>query len=436
MMANLSLKYYRPLILIFILLTITNCSQNLCSLFEKEHKSPLEKFLSDNEQLTITPLPPDSIYQEKYKIMITQPIDHKTPGLGKFQQLIYLSHQDFNAPTVLITEGYSAGYNFCGELAPLLNANEIRVEHRYFGESKPDSLDWQYLTIKQAAADHHAIVQLFKTIYPGKWLNTGWSKGGQTSIFHRYYFPGDIDASVIYDSPINFALEDERINHFFETVGTAEARKKLVAFQRLVLSRKNDLLPLFKWYSKGQGYHYSIGLEKAFDYIVLEYPFSFWQYESIAPDLIPTSDADNDSLLSHLNNVVAFSSYADRSMNSPSMYQFATQLGYYGYVQKNVADLLCCQNYPNNAYAPQVTPLKYDPVPMQKVNQFLQNQGNNFIYLYGENDPWSAPAVTVSKEVNSKKYYLSDGNHFTFIKTFPKETQIEIINRLKKWITQ
>ena len=42
-------------------------------------------------------------------------------------------------------------------LTNLLDANQIMVEHRYFGKSVPDSLDWNYLNIKQSAADHHRI---------------------------------------------------------------------------------------------------------------------------------------------------------------------------------------------------------------------------------------------------------------------------------------
>ncbi len=90
------------------------------------------------------------------------------------------------------------------------------VEHRYFGESKPDStIGWEYLTTAQAAADHKSIVDLFKTIYKGKWVSTGISKGGQTSIFFKYYYPDAVDVWVPYVAPLNLEQEDKRIFYFF-----------------------------------------------------------------------------------------------------------------------------------------------------------------------------------------------------------------------------
>ena len=75
---------------------------------------------------------------------------------------------------------------------------------------------WQYLTIKQAAADHHAIIQTLKAkLYPrSKWVTTGISKGGQTTIFHRYFYPEDADVSVPYVAPLNLKEVDPRIERF------------------------------------------------------------------------------------------------------------------------------------------------------------------------------------------------------------------------------
>ena len=129
---------------------------------------------------------------EAYEIFLDQPLDHKDPFGSKFSQRIYLSHKDVSRPVVLVTEGYTAGHNFVKELHEILNANQIVVEHRYFGKSVPDSMDWHYLNIEQAARDHHRIVELFRKIYPGKWVNCGWSKGGQTAIFHRYFYPDSL----------------------------------------------------------------------------------------------------------------------------------------------------------------------------------------------------------------------------------------------------
>ena len=42
---------------------------------------------------------------------------------------------------------------------------------------------------------------------------------------------------------------------------------------------REQLIPLFKFYSLGAKVSYTyLSLGEAFEYAVLEYPFSFWQY--------------------------------------------------------------------------------------------------------------------------------------------------------------
>ena len=145
-------------------------------------------------------------FKEAYIIMLAQPVDHHNPAGPKFQQRIFLSHDGYDKPTVMVTEGYNADYaanpRYSEELARLLDANQIVVEHRYFGKSVPDPKDWKYMTVEEAAADHHAVVELFKKLYTGKWITTGISKGGQTSIYHHYFYPNDMDATVAYGRPL------------------------------------------------------------------------------------------------------------------------------------------------------------------------------------------------------------------------------------------
>ncbi|MDP3442783.1 MAG: S28 family serine protease, partial [Ignavibacteria bacterium] len=142
----------------------------ISSLFQAQSSTDLLlKLKSIKEIAEIKPTSIGSSFTEGYEIFITQPLDHKNPNAQTFTQRIFLSHVDYEKPVVLITEGYSASYNYKSELSQILGANQIIVEHRYFGKSVPAPLDWKYLDIEQAAGDHHSIVQIFKTIYPGKW---------------------------------------------------------------------------------------------------------------------------------------------------------------------------------------------------------------------------------------------------------------------------
>jgi pimeloyl-ACP methyl ester carboxylesterase len=395
---------------------------------------PLLRRLQALPGVEVAETPPDSGYASAWRLVVEQPLDHNHSASGRFGQRVLLSHRGFDRPMVLITEGYAIGHNYCAGLADILDANQLRVEHRYFGDSKPDSMDWRYLDIDQAAADMHRIVAMLKALYGAKWVGAGWSKGGQTSLIYRSRYPDDVSATVAFDAPLNLALEEPRIDAFFEAVGDSACRARLIRFQRLALRRKDELLPLFHWYAEGKGYSYSVGEEKALEYIVLEYPFSFWQYRDADCDGIPGEDATADEIMEHLRDVVSFWSYSDHAMNSASMYQFCWQLGYYGYVTRNVADLLSDTDYPNCAYAPQDTGVEYDPEPMRRLKDWLEKNGNNIVYLYGALDPWSAPFVDTSSYNNARTYFLQGGNHFTFIETFPPQTREEIVNLLNGWI--
>jgi pimeloyl-ACP methyl ester carboxylesterase len=399
-----------------------------------EPAEPVRTLLQSLPGAEVKEVEPDSGYASAWEVTLAQPLDHGDPAAGRFGQRLILSHRDTLAPTVLITEGYSIGRNYIAELADILGANQLRVEHRYHGESKPDSMDWRYLTIDQAAGDYHRIVGLLGPLYPGKWIGAGWSKGGQTSLIYRSRYPDDLAAVVAYDAPVNLALEEPRIDAFFEVVGDSVCRHRLIQFQRRVLERKPEILPLFHWYAVGKGYEYSVGEEKALEYIVLEYPFSFWQYTEADCDAIPGEDSTPGEMLEYLRGVVSFWSYSDQAMDSAAMYQFCTQLGYYGYLTRNVEDLLSSTDYPNCAYAPRDTDVSYDPEPMRRLVGWLRESGKNIIYIYGADDPWSAPYVDTSSRNNARTFFLEGGNHFTFINTFPPPERDEIAGLLKNWL--
>ena len=101
--------------------------------------------------------PPD--FEVAYELKIRQPVDHLDASKGYFYQRAFLSHRSFERPMVINTAGYAKRSNGILEITNFLDANQIAVEHRYFGESLPDSLDYRYLTLKRATADLHHIYQ-------------------------------------------------------------------------------------------------------------------------------------------------------------------------------------------------------------------------------------------------------------------------------------
>lgn len=388
--------------------------------------------------LNVEIIQPDSEYNEAYKIFIEQPIDHNHPEGEKFRQKFYLSHKDVSLPMVIELDGYNIDYNRENELSSILRCNKIVVEHRYFGESKPDSLDWNYLTIEQAANDQHKIIETLKKIYDKQWITTGISKGGQTTYIHKYYFPDDADASVCYVAPLNLAPEDPRIYHFLDNVGTKECRDKMVALQREVLKREDKLIPMFIEDTKKSGYNYSIGdYEFIFEYVVLEYGFAFWQWQYTKCSQIPDTTASNDDLFEHLKTGSSFSYFSDQEIESnlPFIYQAYTQMGYYGYDISNFKDLLKEVKEPTSRiFLPDYMKPVYDCCIMQEINTWIQKHGNNMIFIYGEIDSWSATAVELTGETNAIKMVKPGGNHRTRIKSFNEKDQEYIINTIEDWI--
>ena len=388
----------------------------------------------------VTPIKANSIFKSAYMITINEPVDHDNPTGKHFNQRVFLSHTDFAKPMVFVTEGYQADYaqnpRYAEELSKMFEANQIVVEHRYFGKSVPSPLDWKYLNIKNAAADHHTIVGIFKALYHGKWISTGISKGGQTSIYFRFFYPDDVDATVAYVAPINFALEDPREEAFLNHVGTAEVREKIMQFQKLLFQHKKELLPAFE--TKAQQLKATFnrfGVEAAFDQTVLEYPFSFWQWSHSASE-IPDQNADNETLLNVLCRTVPAQTFGDDEIAKyePFFAQANAELGYYGYDVKPFQQWLKQKSYPNAVLGPQNVPVNYSPNAMKMVDEWLRTKANRLICIYGENDPWSASAARIENNPKTVKVYSSNGGHTSRIASLSDEQKKLLLERLNDWL--
>jgi hypothetical protein len=419
-------------ILLLILILIC-CSPLLFS--QSDLKSKIESL---EGIVSVENILPDSGYTEAFKIFIEQPVDHNNPDGKKFRQKFYISHKDESLPMVIELDGYNVDSNRENELASIFKCNKIVVEHRYFGESTPDSLDWKYLTIEQAADDHHKIIETMKNIYKNKWITTGISKGGETTIFHKCYFPEDPDASVCYVAPVCLAQEDPRIHYFLDHVGTEECRDKIIHFQREVLKREDELIPLFKEEAKKLGYTYSIGNDRfIFEYVVLEYSFSFWQWQRSNCEEIPDTTESNNVLFENLTKVSEINYFSDQDISNifPFFYQAYAQIGYYGYDISNFKDLLKEVKDPTSEiFLPKDLRPVFDCCILQNVNTWMQKHGNNMVFIYGGNDTWSATAIELTGETNSIKMIKKGGSHRTRIKSFDEKDQKYIINKLEEWL--
>lgn len=399
------------------------------------------KHLTKNYPITYEKLKADSLFSEKYLIKIVQPVDHQNPGGSKFEQRVFVSHIDFDSPVVFITEGYAAGYAaraaHVNELAVLLNANQVCVEHRYFGTSVPDSIYWEYLTVENAATDHHKVIGLLKNIYDNKWVSTGISKGGQTAMYHRYFYPDDVDISVPYVAPLNFSIEDKRVYTFLESVSSKECRQMIYHFQKELLQNKDVYLPVFEKLAKKKGLNYRMGMEKAFELTVLEYSFAFFQWGVWTCDSIPNTGLKNAEMIKHLDQVAGLRWISNEGISElqPFFYQAMREIGFYGYEIEPFEEWVSFTENPTFEFTlPEGVNVEYEPKLMQDVDQFIRHNAENMLFIYGEYDPWSATTVDLTLNTNSIKIVKPAGSHRTRINNLPADQKKLVINTLKTWL--
>lgn len=413
-------------------------------LFAGAQTSDIEAFMKSQPQIkSIEKIVGNSFFTATYKIMIEQPVDHSDLSRGYFLQRVFVADRGKANPVLLITEGYGAGYagnaRYINELSPMLNANQICVEHRYFGESWPVPLNWKYLTVANAAADHHKIVELFKKYYSAKWINTGISKGGQTAVYHRWLYPADVDFTVAYVCPLNFGVEDGRHEKFIRNIpGTAVQRENVKQFQLAILKNRDKILPKLTNYSQKNNLTYSISMDEVLDFSVLEYSFSIWQWGRFVND-IPPAGSDINILFSHLvkvSNPLYFSAQGIEPIKS-FFVQAAYELGYYGYdikPFKKYLSIKTAKNYLAHIFLPDDFSLKYNKSTSKKVKRFIRSTGSKILFIYGEFDPWFASAFVVPPKDNFLKMVKPGGSHSTRIENLPEIQKEQVKFTLEKWL--
>jgi hypothetical protein len=403
----------------------------------------LERIKALPDIISVEKMEQNPFFSEAYVVNVRQPIDHQRPDRGFFPQRVFLSHLSFSRPVVFVTEGYGGNYAFgkryLDELCPILNANQIFVEHRYFGKSRPDSINWRDLTVENAAADQHHVVQLFKQLYPQKWVSTGISKGGETTLYHRMLYPDDVEASVPFVAPLNFSVEEKRHPHFIEKkVGTKKERKQVIDFQKEVLKRKDKLMPMFEQLCNDKKYTFKAPIREIFDYSVLEYSFSFWQWGTSLSSIPPLTASDSE-IFDHWQKVSSCSYFDIESgkANSPFFVQALMQLGYYAYDTKPFRKLIETKNtahYIEHLFLNKDQIFPYNPAMSRETDEYLKKRAKRVMLVYGGIDPWSASAATGKKNPGVVKFVLPRGSHRSRISNMPEPMKQNAVKILQDWM--
>lgn len=385
-------------------------------------------------------------FSEKYVMNILQNVDGDTPEKGTFNQQIVVGFKGYDRPTVLVTEGYWGSYGlnkgYTEELCELFDANVILVEYRYFGNSVPQPTDWHYMTVDNSLRDYHHVRTLFGSLLVGKWISTGISKGGQTTMFYRSVYPNDVDVSVSYVAPLNSAVEDGRHEPFlFEKVGTKAERKAMLKAQKEFLKRKPRCLPMFEKFNKEKGLKYHISESDIYDYAVLEYSFAMWQWGTPVSE-IPSYSAPDSVWFKNLIDVAGPDYFADPNRFMPFDYQACHELGYYGYditPFKKWMSVKSTKGYLKKLMLPDSLQwVEFDPMLYNRTVKFLKENDPKHIFIYGEIDPWSASGVCTWLDCTEKKnmrvFVQPRGSHKARINNMPDDMKAEIMERLNGWL--
>ena len=423
-------------ILLILVLAVTGCHRP-----EGEWTEKFAKDLAKLPNVVSVTQEEGSGFAAKFKVFFKQPIDHNNPSAGTFKQLVYVCLEHPDSLNVLITEGYYAfDANSRHELASMLNGNQIVVEHRYYVESTINDPNFRYNDAENSCDDLHVIVSELKRLLSRKWVSTGRSKSGLTSNMYRAYYPYDVDVTIPYGSPFCQSRYDERIAQALKTtIGTPEARAKITAFQREVLSRREVMAHKWDSTATAQGVQLRLPANKMLDLNIMDFKIGFWQF-GCDVNTIPEPTASDKTIFNFLISIIGPDSW-DPNYDVNKYYTEAyKELGHYALPTDGLEDLLVVddyilQDFLKYTFVPDGVPNTYSTAMYQKVDAFLRQTDAKYIFIYGGWDPWCY--VGIGPEYvrgNIHRYVFPTGSHNTGIAHFDPATQAEIKALLNQWL--
>lgn len=391
-----------------------------------------------------------------YVLHFTQPVDHHDPAKGTFEQQVSLLHRNELAPFPLIV--YTSGYaDEAGdkpvELTTLLDANQISIEHRFYGASRPDPVDWSLLTVDQAADDEHAIIVALRTVYEGSFLSVGESKGGTTALLHRSFYPDDVRGTVAYVTPMSFNVPDPRYPAQLEQVGMPSLSDCHAAVRNLaieMLNRRARMVDQARAEATVGAHAYTrVKIGPAVEAAIAGLEWGFWQMAGDGhcdPGQLPSVTDGDDALFSFLKSISPVSEYDDEQLGyyAPYYFQSYWQLGVPDYSTSYLTDLW----YGDHDYEGELPCAEpaFDPAPMDRLQEWLQDPatdehdkvtradlGKHLMFIYGRWDPWFGGRVATGLAGDSPTFIKAKGNHNTKLFTLDPADQAQAFSYIHRW---
>ncbi|WP_170319383.1 hypothetical protein [Polyangium spumosum] len=370
---------------------------------------------------------------ELYDLTLLQQNDHQDPSAGTHEQYLTLIHRGFDRPMNLISTGYS---NYLGfdqdELTTLLAGNQLVLDKRFHNGNGDD---FSLFTRKQVADDAHDVVVRLRELYKSAWIGSGFSNGGVDMVSFRRHYPDDVDAAVAFGSPFMTA-EDTRFLAFFDTVD-ATCQDRLEAIQRAVLGpQRTAVEPAVQAMAADELEDTFTRVEpaRAFEAAALSYPWLFWQYFGTPDDCTGLPDpamATAEELTTAFFDVTSiFGTY-------PMSDGYLTFFGAYFYeVQQSggwpalpraelVAEGLLPEGLVDmeRGLVPEgVTPPMFDTEENNALAEFAR-LGDGVAFVYSDQDPWSAGAITPAAGSGNLRFDVTNGNHLATFSSLAEPDQ-------------
>lgn len=309
------------------------------------------------------------------------------------------------------------------------------VEHRYFPPSIPHPADWDLLNIEQAANDHHLIVEAFAPIYAANWISTGASKGGMTSLFHRRFFPNDVDGTIGYVTPVSLDNPDPRYAVHMDAVALSDCHDDVRDVQRAYLLRKDALIVRLADYAE------DIGLDLKEDELeelllvgAIDYEWMFWQYYGVEYcGWVSGSDVSDDELFYSITPYLDDMDSSSEDPFSAYYYQAYAELGYPASATNHLADLV--DEFP--IYGCPTGPWDVDPIyssdAMEDILDWVDTEGSALMFIYGEYDPWTGGEVELGGATESYSFVAPEASHGASIYHLNYLDQQTVIGLLSEW---
>ncbi len=386
-----------------------------------------------------------------FAMTLEQPQDHqgllRTPVIP---QRLILIHRDEDAPTVLFSTGYGLFEDpllFTElEVEPtlVLGANQLTVEHRFFGESIARPADWSKLTVAQAAADAHHIVTALSAVYRGPWVGTGVSKGGMTTIFHHHFYPDDLAAAVPYVAPISFGMDDPRYEPWLDAIGPADGacRERVRDLALELIERRAELAAHYARTVPGTGRLSTAALEAIVTYPAFGFDWGFWQQLGSRVECanLPPRDGPVELLALYfpLDLAYALDPYAFDPELSPYGYQVQNELGSQSISYEHLYPAVLSVDYeavPTPTFTPPPWGSEpfFDPLPMREIDRALRTRARRVLAVYGAWDPWTAGRITVDEANDSTVITVPELNHGAELFYLPEAQREAAYDRIRAW---